>query len=215
MLAGHTDDNPNLISLVGSGAGGLEELKSHLDETKVMYGVLRTYGEALYSWNHVELVVPHCVHPNPRNLCLSSLLLCRAIRSLAVSCCIRPLSQSAITRPVFQRRWLANSGVLLDKPFPPAALSSLSTSTTWARRCLSSRRAALVLSRVPPTRYIRLPYLGTRLFLLVLMLLRLLRPSSLNPTTSTLTSSAPPKSARKSSSARFRRTRTFPFTTFH
>jgi len=52
------EGNSNNIVLVGSGSGGIDELKSHLDETKILYGLLRVvdYYDATANTRFVYIV---------------------------------------------------------------------------------------------------------------------------------------------------------------
>ncbi len=38
-LFGHADGNPNVITYVGSGTGGLEEMVESIDDAQFMYGL--------------------------------------------------------------------------------------------------------------------------------------------------------------------------------
>ena len=37
------EGNSNTLTLVGSGSGGVEELKSHLEDDRILYGILQQY----------------------------------------------------------------------------------------------------------------------------------------------------------------------------
>jgi hypothetical protein len=44
LLVGYDDNQKDTLRLVGSGSGGMEELKQHLDPSQVLYGVFRVIG---------------------------------------------------------------------------------------------------------------------------------------------------------------------------
>ena len=44
LLVGYDDNDAKQIKLVGSGSGGFSELKSHLDDNAVLYGVFKVIG---------------------------------------------------------------------------------------------------------------------------------------------------------------------------